>query len=95
MTWVQDELPFKWPAGSWGAIQPFFGRKVRCWFPVLYYSGDWHDGMRFRVYEGTVAGHHEGGFCLQPPYPGQGWEYRGRCIPLTGESGYRLELADD
>lgn len=66
-------------------FKEFFGKVVRCTIPVSFWDPDWHDGMRARVYIGTVCSHHEGGVCLQPPPRAQGIdEERGQCFPLTG-----------
>ncbi len=60
------------------------GKTVRCTVPTDSWSDDWHDGLRARVYVGTVCCHHEGGFCLQPPPRGQGIPVdRAQCFPLT------------
>jgi len=82
----QAELDFDWPEGSYERYRKVFGQVVRCTVPVKFYSPDWHDGMRFRVYVGRVCGHYEGGICLQPQDRAQGVdEDRGKCFLLTRE----------
>lgn len=88
---TQQELGLLWPEGSYERYRKEFGKVVKCTVPVEFWSDDWHDGMRFKVYIGTVCSHHEGGVCLQPPPREQGIdEDRAQCFPLT--SRMKLEV---
>lgn len=81
----QQELDFGWPEGSYERYRNIFGKTVRCWVPVEFWTDDWHAGMRWRVYVGVVCSHHEGGICLQPHAHSQAEQDRPQCFPLTKE----------
>jgi hypothetical protein len=77
----QLELDLEWPEGSYEKYQKFFGCVVKCTVPVEFWSDDWHDGMRARIYIGRICSHETGGVCLQPPYRAQGVsEDRGKML---------------
>jgi hypothetical protein len=82
---IQPELPLDWPPEPREKMyERLTGKTVRVTVPVDFWTDDWHDGMRARVYVGRVCGCHRGGFCLQPPDRAQGLpEERGRCFPLA------------
>jgi hypothetical protein len=87
----QAELDLEWPEGSYERYMAFFGKTVKCTVPVEFWTDDWHDGMRARVYVGTVTGHWGGGVCLQPPLREQGIsEERANCFPL--KNNMKLEI---
>lgn len=87
------DLEFQGRDGMFYKYRDFFGKNVRCTVPVDFYSDDWHDGMREKVYVGQVCSCHRGGICLQPPNRQQGISKdRGVCFPVT--ASMRLEVLD-
>jgi hypothetical protein len=83
----QTELDLDWPSGhAPDYYNKMLGKAVRVTVPVEFWTGDWHDGMRARIYIGTLCGHHEGGYCLQPQDRAQGVSpEHGRCFPVNGK----------
>jgi hypothetical protein len=88
----QLELELEWPSGrAPDYYEKLRGKAVRCTVPVEFWSDDWHDGMRQRVYIGTICGHYAGGWCLQPPDRQQGIsEERGQCFPVTNQMRFEV-----
>jgi len=88
----QLEFDLEWPPGRPpDYFEKLLGKTVKCTVPVNFWSDDWHDGMRARIYVGTVCSHHDGGFCLQPPLRQQGIsDDRGRCFRVTNEMSFEV-----
>lgn len=90
----QPELEFDWPEGSYERYRKFFGKTVRCWVPVEFWTDDWHRGMRWRVYVGEVCSHFGPGgqVCLQPAHHSQAGQFiaMGQCFPLRKDM--KLEI---
>lgn len=88
----QLELPLVWPSGHspvW--FKHMTGKTVRCVAPVGFWTDDWHDGMRERVYVGTLCSCHRGGWCLQPPPRNQGVDRDlGQCFSVTPEMTFEI-----
>jgi hypothetical protein len=88
----QLELELKWPSGhAPDYYEKLMGKTVRCTVPVEFWSDHWHDGMREYTFVGTLCGHHEGGWCLQPPPRAQGIsKERGQCFLVTNTMKFEV-----
>jgi hypothetical protein len=88
----QLEFDFEWPSSRPpDYFEKLLGKTVRCAVPVDFWSDDWHDGLRARVYVGMICNHYNGGFCLQPPLRQHGAdEERGHCFPVTDEMTFEV-----